>query len=54
VLGPVERLGDAATRTGADEIVISTDKIDSGRAAVLGQLSESQGLRTRRMRIALD
>ena len=54
VLGPVERLGDLANRTGADEIVISTDKIDSGRVATLGQVTETQGLRTRRMRIALD
>jgi UDP-GlcNAc:undecaprenyl-phosphate GlcNAc-1-phosphate transferase len=54
VLGPVERLGDLASRGSVDEIVISTDKIDSGRAAMLGQLTESQGIRTRRMRIALE
>ena len=51
-------LGRSAGRPGpgarCDEIVISTDKIDSGRAAMLGRLTESQGIRTRRMRIALE
>lgn len=54
VLGSVDRLGDVAARVVVDEILISTDKIESGKTSVLGQLTESQGIRTRRMRIALD
>ena len=54
VLGSVERLGDLQTNNRFEEIVISTDKIDARRAAVLDRLTESQGIRTRRMRIALD
>jgi UDP-GlcNAc:undecaprenyl-phosphate GlcNAc-1-phosphate transferase len=54
VLGSVERLGDLAARVTVEEVLISTDKIDAGRASMLGQLTESQGIRTRRMRIALD
>jgi UDP-GlcNAc:undecaprenyl-phosphate GlcNAc-1-phosphate transferase len=54
VLGSVDRLGDVAARVSVDEVLISTDKIDSGRVTMLGQLSESQGIRTRRMRIAFD
>ena len=54
VLGSVERLGDLANQGRVDEIVISTDKIDSGRTSRLGEMTASQGIRTRRMRIALD
>jgi UDP-GlcNAc:undecaprenyl-phosphate GlcNAc-1-phosphate transferase len=51
VLGSVDRLGDLASRVTIDEILISTAKIDTGR---LSLLTEPQGIRTRRMRIALD
>jgi UDP-GlcNAc:undecaprenyl-phosphate/decaprenyl-phosphate GlcNAc-1-phosphate transferase len=54
VLGSVERLGDLRSSSRFEEIVISTDKIDSRRTAMLDRLSESQGIRTRRMRIALE
>jgi UDP-GlcNAc:undecaprenyl-phosphate GlcNAc-1-phosphate transferase len=53
VLGWVERLNEMKAGR-VDEIVISTDKIDPTRAAALGQFTESQGIRTRRMRIALE
>jgi UDP-GlcNAc:undecaprenyl-phosphate GlcNAc-1-phosphate transferase len=54
VFGSIDRLRDLAHGGGVDEIVISTDKIESGRVAALGQVTESQGIRTRRMRISLD
>jgi UDP-GlcNAc:undecaprenyl-phosphate GlcNAc-1-phosphate transferase len=54
VFGSVDRLGDLANGGQVDEIVISSDKIDAGRVAALGQVTESQGIRTRRMRIALE
>jgi UDP-GlcNAc:undecaprenyl-phosphate GlcNAc-1-phosphate transferase len=54
VLGSVDRLDDLRSRNGFEEIVISTDKIDSRRTAILTRLSETEGVRTRRMRIALE
>jgi UDP-GlcNAc:undecaprenyl-phosphate/decaprenyl-phosphate GlcNAc-1-phosphate transferase len=54
VLGSVDRLNDLRSSNGFEEIVISTDKIDSRRTAILARLSETEGVRTRRMRIALE
>jgi hypothetical protein len=54
VLGPVEMLGEAKSAPEFDEIVISTDKISNERAALLVRLTELTGVRTRKMRIALD
>jgi UDP-GlcNAc:undecaprenyl-phosphate GlcNAc-1-phosphate transferase len=54
VYGPVEDMSDVVTNTEFDEIVISTDKIPAERAAILGRLADIAGIRTRRMRIALD
>ncbi|HEY0714840.1 MAG TPA: hypothetical protein VGF45_19320 [Polyangia bacterium] len=54
VYGPVEQIQDVVTNTEFDEIVISTDKIPAERAAILGRLADVAGIRTRRMRIALD
>jgi UDP-GlcNAc:undecaprenyl-phosphate GlcNAc-1-phosphate transferase len=54
VFGSVDRLQDVAGDTRADEVVISTGKIEAGKVEALGRLSESKGIRTRRMRIALE
>lgn len=54
VLGSVESLGDVTGGVEIDEIVISTDKIPAERAAQLVRLTEPSGIRTRRMRIALE
>jgi UDP-GlcNAc:undecaprenyl-phosphate/decaprenyl-phosphate GlcNAc-1-phosphate transferase len=54
VLGPVELLGDVKGHADFDEIVISTDKIPAERTALLARMTELAGIRTRRMRIALD
>ncbi len=50
VLGPLERIKDVAGLENIEEILISTTKIDPERSAVL----TATGLRTRRMRIALE
>jgi UDP-GlcNAc:undecaprenyl-phosphate GlcNAc-1-phosphate transferase len=54
VFGPVELLGSVAGDAEIDEIVISTDKIPAERTALLVRLTELAGIRTRRMRIALE
>jgi UDP-GlcNAc:undecaprenyl-phosphate GlcNAc-1-phosphate transferase len=54
VFGSVDRLTDVAGDTAADEVVVSTAKLEEQHEAVLGRLSQSSGLRTRRMRIALE
>jgi UDP-GlcNAc:undecaprenyl-phosphate/decaprenyl-phosphate GlcNAc-1-phosphate transferase len=54
VLGPFEMLTARSGDTEVDEIVISTDKIPAERTAQLARLTEITGIRTRRMRIALD
>jgi UDP-GlcNAc:undecaprenyl-phosphate GlcNAc-1-phosphate transferase len=54
VFGSVDRLSDVAGDTRADEVVISTGKIEAGKVEALGRLHESKGIRTRRMRIALE
>ena len=54
VLGPVEMLGEGKNTTEFDEIVISTNKIGAERTALLVRLTELTGIRTRKMRIALD
>jgi UDP-GlcNAc:undecaprenyl-phosphate GlcNAc-1-phosphate transferase len=54
VFGSIERLTDVLGDTNADEVVISTAKINAQRTEALGHLSAMRGLRTRRMRIALD
>jgi UDP-GlcNAc:undecaprenyl-phosphate GlcNAc-1-phosphate transferase len=54
VLGPLERLGELAGREQADEVVVSTGKLDGERAIQLTQVCQSAGLPCRRMRIALE
>jgi UDP-GlcNAc:undecaprenyl-phosphate GlcNAc-1-phosphate transferase len=54
VFGPIDRLSDVATGTRAEEIVISTNKIEGHRTELLDRLTLIQGLKTRRMRIALE
>jgi len=54
VFGSLDRLRDVAGNPGVDEIVISTSKIDESRAAALNQVTQGFGIRTRRMRIALE
>jgi UDP-GlcNAc:undecaprenyl-phosphate GlcNAc-1-phosphate transferase len=54
VMGAIDRLNDVAGSQHVEEIVISTSKIDPQRYATLGALSQSSGIRTRRMRIALE
>jgi UDP-GlcNAc:undecaprenyl-phosphate GlcNAc-1-phosphate transferase len=54
VFGPVELLSSVAGDAEVDEIVISTDKIPAERTALLSRLTELAGIRTRKMRIALD
>ncbi|HXU81705.1 MAG TPA: hypothetical protein VN914_09930 [Polyangia bacterium] len=54
VLGNLERLTEMTSSDGIEEVVVSTTKIDSERFAALGLISQKTGIRTRRMRIALE
>lgn len=54
VLGNLERLNDMTGSDTIDEVVVSTTKIDPERFAALGLISQRTGIRTRRMRIALE
>jgi UDP-GlcNAc:undecaprenyl-phosphate GlcNAc-1-phosphate transferase len=54
VIGDLGTLKTYAGDESVDEVVISTSKIDPERSAILGLLSQTVGIRTRRMRIALD
>jgi UDP-GlcNAc:undecaprenyl-phosphate GlcNAc-1-phosphate transferase len=54
VLGNLDRLLEMTRSDGIEEVLISTSKIDSERFAALGLISERTGIRTRRMRIALE
>jgi UDP-GlcNAc:undecaprenyl-phosphate GlcNAc-1-phosphate transferase len=54
VLGNLERLSEMTGTETVDEVVVSTSKIDPQRFAVLGLISQKTGIRTRRMRIALE
>jgi UDP-GlcNAc:undecaprenyl-phosphate GlcNAc-1-phosphate transferase len=54
VIGTLDRLKEVAGSQLVDEIVVSTTKINPDRFAALGLMSETAGIRTRRMRIALE
>jgi UDP-GlcNAc:undecaprenyl-phosphate GlcNAc-1-phosphate transferase len=54
VFGPLDHLRAMAANDGVDEVVISTSKIPPERFAALDLISQSKGIRTRRMRIALE
>jgi UDP-GlcNAc:undecaprenyl-phosphate GlcNAc-1-phosphate transferase len=54
VLGALERLSEMAGNDGVEEVVISTSKLDPARFAALTIISQTNGIRTRRMRIALE
>jgi UDP-GlcNAc:undecaprenyl-phosphate GlcNAc-1-phosphate transferase len=54
VLGNLDRLSEITGTESIDEVVISTAKIDPERFAALGLISQKTGIRTRRMRIALE
>jgi len=54
VLGNLERLNEMTGSDTIDEVVVSTTKIDPERFAALGLISQRIGIRTRRMRIALE
>jgi len=54
VIGALDRLSELNGTEGVDEVVISTAKLDPERFAALTAISLSAGIRTRRMRIALE
>jgi UDP-GlcNAc:undecaprenyl-phosphate GlcNAc-1-phosphate transferase len=54
VLGSLDRLSEMAGQEAVEEVVISTSKLDAARFAALTALSKTSGIRTRRMRIALE
>jgi UDP-GlcNAc:undecaprenyl-phosphate GlcNAc-1-phosphate transferase len=54
VLGSLDRLNEASNAESIDEIVVSTAKLSPERFAALGLISQKTGIRTRRMRIALE
>jgi UDP-GlcNAc:undecaprenyl-phosphate GlcNAc-1-phosphate transferase len=54
VLGNLDHLGEITGSETIDEVVVSTSKIDPERFAALGLFSQKAGIRTRRMRIALE
>ena len=54
VLGNLEQLNEMTGNDTVDEVVVSTSKIDPARFAALGLISQRTGIRTRRMRIALE
>jgi len=54
VLGNLDRLSEITGSEAIDEVVVSTSKIDPDRFAALGLISQKAGIRTRRMRIALE
>jgi UDP-GlcNAc:undecaprenyl-phosphate/decaprenyl-phosphate GlcNAc-1-phosphate transferase len=54
VLGSLDRLSENGGADSIDEIVVSTAKLSPERFAALGLISQKTGIRTRRMRIALE
>jgi UDP-GlcNAc:undecaprenyl-phosphate/decaprenyl-phosphate GlcNAc-1-phosphate transferase len=54
VLGSLERLVEVAKEQRVDEVVISTAKLEMGRSEQLDAFCRDNGLRARRMRIALE
>jgi UDP-GlcNAc:undecaprenyl-phosphate GlcNAc-1-phosphate transferase len=54
VLGALDSLGEVVGKERVDEVVVSTSKLDAERNAMLEALCKTQGLRYRRMRIALE
>jgi UDP-GlcNAc:undecaprenyl-phosphate/decaprenyl-phosphate GlcNAc-1-phosphate transferase len=54
VLGPLDKLQVLASEQKADELVISTGKLEAERSELVSQLCANAGLHCRRMRISLD
>lgn len=55
VIGALDRLSElTGPEGGVEEVVISTSKLDPERFAALSAITQNTGIRTRRMRIALE